>query len=301
MSTAPPNATLVREPAESYHADRRCYSRSQLWDYQQSTFMFYMRHVLRLPDWQFVGTDETRFGQAFHAITLEGKAFEDVFRVVPEDVLSDSGDRRGKPYTQWALLTPNADEYIRPKDASPILERVRLMTESLHASEPARTLLTSPGHPLLDGQSPVEIGVRWEYQGMDLRTRIDRLNIDSIVDLKTIRNAELGFIERTIETSGYAFQAACYQMAVEELTGERMPFKFVFVESQQPYRTVTVNVAQEWIDAARFDVLSVIRRLQRTFETNQWRDPSSESEITMSRPNWTRYSWQLTEQEQEAA
>ncbi len=293
-------AELVREPAEAYHADRRRFSRSQLWDYQQSTYLFFKRHVEHDPDWKFTGTEDTRFGSAFHAITLEGAAFDRVFRVVPEHVLSEKGERRGKPYQLWESITPGADEYIRPKDAEPLREKVRLMTESLEASEPAMALLCAPGHPALFGESPIEIGIRWEHLAMDLRTRIDRLNADCIVDLKTTRNADLGFLERTIETAGYGWQAGFYQQAVEELTGERMPFKFVFVESSQPFRTVTVNIAQEWMDAIRQEIPCVLRRLQKNFESGNWRDPSGATEITMNRPNWTKWSWALTETEEAA-
>jgi hypothetical protein len=292
-----PAARIVRQSAEAYHGDKRRISRSQLVDYIASPWLYYMRHVERHPDWQQTETDDMRFGTLIHSIALEQRRYEDTVKLIPEHVLSESGDRRGKAYMLWASITEDAKSYRKPNEVEGERKQVESMMASLHSSPAAMALLCSVGHPVLCGEDAVEVGIHWEHDGIELRTRLDRLAADCIIDLKTARSCDLGCIERTIETAKYHVQAACYQMAVEALTGETLPFKLVFIEKSIPYRTVVVNIDQEWIDAGRREIESALKRLQHAFDSGDWRDPVGDAEITMTRPNWTKYSWALVSDE----
>lgn len=297
MGTLTATGTLVRQSAEEYHSDTRRCSRSQLVDFICSSNLYYRRHVERDPDWQQDETEDMRFGTRFHAIALEGRRYEDTVNLIPEHVLSDSGDRRGKAYQLWASITPDADSYRKPKECEAERKQVESMMKSLDSSPAAVALLGSPGHPILEGKSPVEVGIHWAFNGIEMRTRLDRLNADCILDLKTARSCDLDSINNSLERDRYAIQAAFYTMAVEQLTGETLPFRFLFSEKSTPFRTVVVEMDTAWIDAAREEVEAALVRLQRCSDNDDWRDPIGDAVIPMSRPKWAAWKWQLTETE----
>lgn len=276
-----PKAKFVNETAEQYHADKLRVSRSQLVDFIKSPWLYFKRHIDRDPEWQQVATEDMEFGTAFHAAALEGKAIEDLIYVIPEDVLNADGHRKGKPWQQWAMLHMD-----KPNAKGPELARPRAMLESLKASPAAMALLDHP-------ESQKELSIHWEHDGVELRTRLDCLVPgECIVDLKTARSCDLGVIESSLEWDGYFYQAGMYQRAVEVLTGQRLPFRFIFVEKSVPYRTVVVEMDQSWIDDGWEEIEAAIARLNRRAASDDWHDTIGDAVVPMQRnPNHKKYRW----------
>ena len=282
MSTVTePRAKFVNETAEQYHADKLRVSRSQLVDFIKSPRLYFKRHIECDVEWQQTATEEMEFGTAFHAAALEGKRIEDLIYVIPEDVLNADGHRKGKPWQQWAMLHMD-----KPNAKGPELARPRAMLASIAASPAATALLKHP-------EAQIEKTIHWEHMGVELRTRLDCLILgECIVDLKTARSCDLGAIESSLEWDGYYLQAGMYVAAVEALTGETLPFRFVFVEKSVPYRTVVVEMDREWVEDGRSEIESALVRLQRRADRNDWHDTIGDAVVPMQRnPNHKKYRW----------
>ena len=281
-----PAACFVDQTADEYHADRSRISRSQLCDFMRGSNLFYRKHVLQEPLWQQKSTDAMEFGTVFHAAVLEQKPIEEMVHVIPEVVLNAEGDKRGKAWITWKQA--HSDKMcVKERD----IFLPRIMWQSVQSSPAAMELLQGPGRN--------EQTIHWSFESIACRTRIDRLRDDCIVDLKTARSCNLNSINNSLESDGYAIQAAFYQMAVEAVTGNRLPFKFIFVEKNIPYRTVVVALGSNeqlgvpWIEQCRDEVVAALQRLQRVADQEAWRDPIGDQCITMNRPSWANYQWQL--------
>lgn len=281
MSTTLNTARLVIQSADEYHADTLRVSRSQLIDFMTSPWLYYRRHLLRDPEWQQKPTEAMDFGVVVHAAVLEGKRLEDLVYVIPDDVLNADGHRKGKAWQQWAMLHEDRP-CVKEKD----LVQPRAMFQSIMDSPAAMQLLHHPA-------AQKELTVHWEHDGVELRTRLDCLIPgECIVDLKTARSCDLGAIESSLEWDGYWLQAGCYRAAVEALTGERLPFRFVFVEKSIPYRTVVVEMDTGWIDDGQAEIEAALDRLQRRAESGDWHDTIGDAVIPMQRnPNHKKYRW----------
>ncbi len=310
MSTATQStARIVEMTSDDYHADHSRISRSMKVDFIHSPWEFYKRHKERDPAWQNDPSKAMVFGTIFHGIALERKKYDQVAKVIPEHVLNSEGDCRGKPYMLWKAITPDYKQWLRPKDTEEDKTTVAAMMESLKSSSAAQDLLQGTPHPIIGKSSPHEVTIHWDYEGIECRTRLDRFNADCIVDLKTARCCDLQAINSSLESDNYYLQAADYQMAVEALTGERLPFKFIFVETVIPFRTVVVELGDEilrvrgeefrepWIDRGREEMQAAMMRMQRCADLNDWRDHVGDAPIRMDRPTWAAYKWQLNESE----
>lgn len=287
-------ARIVNQTANEYHSNIRRVSRSMLVDFIQSPNLYYRRYVQRDPAWQQASSSAMELGTLVHAAVLEGKRLEDLVHVIPDSVLNADGHRKGKEWLSWKSIHDDKPQFKESDLAVP-----REMLKSVKASPAAMAVLGEAGHPRTRKTGPVEVGIEWEVNGIERRTRLDRINTTCIVDVKTARSCDLQKINNSLEADGYYIQAADYSMAFEALTGETLPFKFLFIENCVPYRTAVVVIDPKWVDEGKAEVLSALDRLQICAESGDWRDPIGDAEIPMSRPQWSKYRWQLTEGDEE--
>lgn len=295
MSTvSEPTARIVDQTAAEYHANKTRVSRSMLVDFIQSPNLYYRRHVLRDPAWQQTPSSAMELGTLVHAAVLEGKRLEDLVHVIPESVLNADGHRKGKDWLAWKSIHDDKPQFKEADLAVP-----REMLKSVKASSAAMALLNEMGHPRTRKCGPVEVSIEWELNGIERRTRLDRINATCIGDVKTARSCDLQKINNSLEADGYYLQAADYTMAFEALADETLPFKFLFIENCVPYRTAVVVMDPAWINEGRAEIIAATNRLQACAESGNWGDPIGDAEIPMSRPMWSKYRWQLTEGDDE--
>lgn len=276
-------ARIVESTAEDYHADLSRVSRSMLVDFIESPWLYYRRYVKR-DAWQKQSTKAMDTGTLFHAAMLEGKSIYDLVHVIPASVLNADGHCKGKAYTDWKACHTD-----KPCRKAAELDDEISMFVAMSKSEAAQEILGNPA-------GINEVTIHWDWNGIQRRTRLDRFIPGiGISDIKTSRVNSLDAINNSIEYDGYYLQAADYQMAVEALTGETLPFSFLFQPKSPPFATVTVDVDQDWIDDGRAVIEAALARLQVCGNSSDWRDPVSTQRIRMSRPNSAKYRWQLTE------
>ncbi len=198
-------------------------------------------------------------------------------------VLNADGECKGKKYTDW-----KESHWDKPCMKPAELVEFNSMWLAISKSQAAQEILADPA-----GLN--EVTIHWDWNGIQRRTRLDRyIPGVGISDIKTSRVNSLDAINNSIEYDGYYLQAADYQMAVEALTGDTLPFAFIFQPKSVPFSTVTVDMDQDWIDVGRAVIEAALSRLQACGDNNDWRDPVSSQRIKMSRPNSAKYRWQLT-------
>lgn len=280
------SGNFVEMSAAEYHADKTRVSRSHLVDFLQSPWLYFKRYIRRDPKWQKEATDALDFGILFHAAVLEGVPITDMVHLIPESVLNDDGHRKGKPWLMWKALHDDKPCF---KEAD--FDLPRMMESSLQNSTAAMELLEH-------SQGKNEQTIHWSHSGVELRTRLDRIiQDDCIIDLKTARSCDLERIEASLEYDLYYFQAAFYQMAVESVLNVQLPFRFIFVEKCIPFRTVVVEMDQQWINEGRAEVASALERLQKRADSGDWTDPTGNEIIKVKRrPNRDQFKWKVVEE-----
>lgn len=258
--------------ADEYHA-RNEISRSQLSDFLESRWLFYQRHVLKSPLYQFEPTAETKLGTWWHEFVLErGASLNDMgLVVIPSDVLSAAGHRRGKKYDEWESQHPT-DAIVTTMEMQQRVE----MLQSIKRNTMANALLIEPQD---DAENEVTITWMDEVTGIGLRARLDRVIAgQAIVDLKTITNADHWSIRREIRDRRYHVQGGMYQEAQFQATGQRLPFVLVFLEKSCPWRCVVRQIPQKGLDQGYQLAMQALRDIQDCQRTGDWHDPETKSD-----------------------
>lgn len=283
-------------PASEYHA-KSSVSRSQLDDFRESPYGYYMRHVVKDPEWQLSPTKDMQDGTLLHSLVLEHshliweqpQVFGDL-AIYPAEVLNKNGDRGTKACKEWEA--ENSSKILRKSDElGEIWQWARMLTKSKgwdYLNHPSRSV-----------EHTIEFS-HWNNDGtqIDLRSRLDLvIPGERIVDLKKCARGDINDIENVIAKCGYDFQAGFYTMAWRSVSGETLPFTFVFQESQKPYRTSTWTMDPRWVEEAEHEVLDTIDDLKRTADIGRWNNPLSEVEMTAYKPKWVNYRYKKVSQQ----
>jgi len=278
-------------PALAYHRLPHV-SRSQLDDFRESPWGYYRRHVLKDPSWQVEVTPDMQNGTLLHSLVMEHpeliweppQTFGEL-AVYPREVLNKNGDRGTNACKEWEAV--NADKILRKEgDLEELWQWARMLTKGKAAE-----FLEHPDRL-------IEKTVIWKHvhedgTAIDLRTRLDLvIPGERIVDLKKCCKGDINDIENVIARSGYDFQAACYQLAWEYETNQRLQFTFIFQESAKPYRTSVWTMDQSWVDENREKVIDTLTDLKAAADSGDWSDPLSKVEMTAYKPKWKTYQYQ---------
>lgn len=95
--------------------------------------------------------------------------------------------------------------------------------------------------------------------GLRLKCRVDVLEADRIVDIKSTRDASRFGWDAV--KYGYHRQAAFYQEVVAQVLGEVLPVWWYAVETEPPYCVRCAPVSDELIDAGWHDVHTALHRI----------------------------------------
>lgn len=167
-------------------------------------------------------------GNLAHALILEGDLDRLVRRVHFKNYLKkDAQHERDMAYNDG--LIPINDTEVETK-----LGAVYAMRDAVMEHETASQIVAEG--------TVRESSIFWQEDGLDLKCRPDSLATDVIWDLKTGRSARPAELGRTAAKLGYHQSSAHYIDGVARLTGEYLPFRFVFVESEAPYFVSVVEL-----------------------------------------------------------
>lgn len=165
--------------------------------------------------------DAYDLGNLAHALILEGNLDRLVRRVDYDNYRSDAARHERDMAYNDGLIPINNSEVDKKLGA--VYEMRNAVMEHEVASQ------------MLAESTVRESSIFWQENGLELKCRPDSLAPDVIWDLKTAQSARPKDFGRTAMNLGYHQSAAHYQDGVELLTGKRLPFRFVVVESTEPY------------------------------------------------------------------
>ncbi len=284
--TSPSPATHWDVADDIYYADApNSISNSERKDFAESPQLYYGRHVLKIPSWQFSETPQVKFGSAVHKAVFFGI---DKLTRIPEDVLSSSGSRSGK---RWESFR---DEHFFGTLVSPDEhESVKRIIDSIHSHKLANILIYGEF-----ADSVVETAARWTCQdtGLVRRCKFDRLCPGAcIVDLKTFGKIPTArnWSARVHEYQ-YDNQGAYYQDGSEALGMGRLDFVFVVVQTAPPFACECFDLGDDgtgkrWLETARMANEHDLRAFKQAKESGIWQRDAFGQVITIDAPQWAKY------------
>lgn len=274
-------AKVVGMSNADYHAERKFDGRSFL--------CAVMQHGGEVQLWMdqgkslFAGSAATATGSEWDEIVtgiLEGRSFDSLVVVPPDDVLGANGSRSTKAYREWAA-TQTAVCVTADK-----LAQYRCMYDGMRFNEACASLMEAT------------IGTQWsvffEAFGHRLKVRPDGVTSDLWWDLKTT-SAQWPDVFRSCMKYGYAEQAWLYTQGAKALGYGDFKFPFVFVQTIPPYRTRVRTLPDALVEAAGQRLVSVMEEVRLRRITGAY-EPADAGDITeLQFPAWALRTEEVVE------
>jgi len=265
---------IYDEPIEVYHATNAV-SKSKIDVFRQSPLLYHKKFVL-----ETLVEDEKKehlvFGAAAGVMIIEGMAaFASRYYVIPAGV---GRQRKEHKEIRLALEAEHpGKEAIDAEDVAIIMS----MRESLKAN-PEFAILTAQGRP--------EVTFRMQGKHFAVQVRPDWIAEEGCaltegypycLDLKSIHKLpcdEPDFLAKHVAEFGYHRQAYLYPEVVATVLKfpaevPRPRFFFAFVEKQEPFDSMIVELSETDIEVGQREVTSSLVKLRRCYETNTWASP----------------------------
>lgn len=212
-------------PEAEYHASEGV-SKSQLW-------VLHTKSPAHMRFGEKAESPAVALGSLIHAATLTPEALGD-YAIAP------AINKNTNDYKAWKAATLGAGKIICDQDD---MDRAQQIADRLRAD---RTIA-----PLLMHKSFMpEVSGYWqdESTGEACRCRWDGVVPHrALLDLKSTADAStLDDLTRSILKYGYHVQEASYRHAWNVLTGQRLPFIFIFVEKVRPFAHRVVEIDYEF-------------------------------------------------------
>lgn len=236
------------------------------------------RHAIS--DAQGHDSDAMALGRAAHLATLEPEKFRH------EVALWKGGTRRGAKWDtfkaeNWEreILKPPAYSLcLALQDA---VRRDRDAAKYLEGGKGEVTMLWTHRAPPLGATPAYEIGCKG---------RIDFLaDVGAIVDLKTARSAKPDKFFAACFNLKYHTRAAFYVDGYEAITGRRLPYKIVAVETRSPYVTQVYTIPEHILEQGREEYRALLDRLHFCRTNSVW-GTYFDGEMELELPRWATHN-----------
>lgn len=208
-----------------------------------------------------------------HEVLLGNREHKDSYdlgTLVHARVLGVGWGEKVLDFKDWRTKAAQQARYAaREEGLIPVLkhelEKPYAIAEAVLANPDAKPLFECDGHAEVSGFATCpETGVR-------LRVRFDRLTKNELVDLKTSAGkASPDAFSMTVFKYGYDLQGSTYQEVYELITGERLPFKFVTVETRAPYLVSVGTLNDEYLEMGRAKSMKARRKYAACMEAGHW-------------------------------
>lgn len=197
-------------------------------------------------------------GSALHCLALEYGSFGDRYSIAPP---CNRTTKEGKATWQVFIESVNGRKILRSDEAGAAFGMASAIDKNVHARR------------LLDLCPAREVSAVWEDDsGLICKARLDVLSVEHglIVDLKTTDNAGREF-ERSIDTWGYARQAAFYIAGAAKLKIPVQDFVIIAVEKSPPYLIGIHRICERAIEAASKELRPLIEAYWEAQATGTWK------------------------------
>lgn len=231
----------------------------------------------------FAGSSSTATGTEWDQIVtgiLEGKSFDSLVVVPPEDVLGANGSRSTKAYKEWAA---NQTAVCVTEDK---LAQYKAMYDGMRFNEAAAGLM--------EETTGTQWSVFFEAFGHRLKVRPDGVTPDLWWDLKTT-SSHWPDVFRSCMKYGYAEQAWLYTQGAKALGYGDFRFPFVFVQTIPPYRTRVYTLPDMLVESAGQRLVSAMEEVRLRRITGAYA-PASAGDITeLQFPAWAMKQEEVVE------
>ena len=191
-------------------------------------------------------TAAMRVGRAVHCAVLEPELFKTAY------VVWEGGARRGKDWAEFAIA--NADREILTESE---MDEVAYMRDEVHANPDTRKLLEQKS-----GRSEITAIWRDTATGARCKGRIDRLNRNTFVDLKTTRSIDARLFGSQAYSMLYHGQMAFYAGGLATLGIDRVAM-VVAVNSKAPHESAAFEIPDEALYDGEVLVSLLMAKLHR--------------------------------------
>ena len=257
-------------PNHVYHADKNSYSVSLI---KQMKVPAEAKHYMDNPPEH---KECFRVGSAIHSYILEPGSFGMTYLIGLDRPRRSNADKAAwdewfvehggevgtvdRPAAEWfPKFEQDSGRHIVTPDE---LTMLKAMGESIKSNPEARELLEA-GRP--------EVSLFWTDPGTGLRLRCrpDFMN-DFASDLKSIQGVRDHEIARTVGQFGYAIQQVHYLHGIQAVTGEVVPFPFIFISKTAPYLCRVIALGDETVAAAYRQWRDYMNKLDQCLQRDEW-------------------------------
>lgn len=258
----------------AYHAEREHESSSTLSCFIQSRPLYHGRFVLgTIP--RDEPTQAMQLGTGLHIRRLEPDLWNESVSIRPE---MDRRTKLGKIQLE-RFCEQSAGKTILLPDQVETIDR---MNAAIDANLFARDLFAAPGQS--------EFSLRWELEGVRVKTRIDRwLDAAIVVDLKTTTDPSPEAFSRDAYRYGYHRQAWLYRESVRSVFGGHgadAEFLHVVCGSEPPYECHVYELDDRALALGEREIVEALHDLRHCRETGNWSSPLSGRINKLSLPKW---------------
>lgn len=222
-------------------------------------------------------TPALTFGRAYHSFVLDGQeSFDREFAVEPE---TDKRSKEGKA-AYAAFCEKNGDKTVISQDD---FQSICDMYSALAVHPIAAKLL-------LEGRS--EMSVFWtdEDTGLPCKCRPDRIpegDHGVILDLKTVRSADIHSFTSACMTYGYAREAGMYIEGFNSVSSAKVDaFVFICQEKDTPYRVEVYTMEDMFIEYGRKEFHRLIGIEKECRDNGFWPHWKNKEIRQLYLPNW---------------
>lgn len=200
------------------------------------------------------GSTAMTTGSEFDALItgiIEGKNFDSLVVVPPDDVLGANGSRSTKAYKEWAAKQTGVC----------LTEEKKFQFQTMYDGMMGNDSV----HRLISETTKTQLSVFFQAFDHFLKVRPDACTDSCWWDLKTT-SARWHELPRSVMKYGYAEQAWLYTQGAMALGYGEFKFPFVFVQTVPPYRCRVYSLPDELVERAGQRLVSVMEevRLRRS-------------------------------------
>jgi hypothetical protein len=217
------------------------------------------------------------FGRAYHSFVLDGQeSFYKDFAVSPQ---CDRRTKEGK--ATYAL-------FCEESAGKTVIDQIDM--ETVEAMYGALAIHPIASKLLLDGRS--EMSVFWtdEETGLPCKCRPDKIpdgDHGVILDLKTVRSAEIHAFTSACMTYGYAREAGMYIEGFNAVSSAKVDaFVFIAQEKDAPYRVEVFTMEDLFIEYGQHEFHRLIKIEAECRKSNFWPAWKYEEIKTLYLPNY---------------
>jgi exodeoxyribonuclease VIII len=220
-----------------------------------------------------VETDTLRLGTAIHIAILENEKFDSLYVKAPK---LDKRTKLGKAEFE-CFVADNIGKIVL--DSSDHGDCVGI----------SKSVMASPKIAAMIKNGEIEKTYLWELDGVEMKSRIDFESQKFFLDVKSTADCDARRFSNDCITFGYDIQMACYQEAIFQNTGKRLPCIILAVEKSDNYDFQIFELNQDWLDMGIKKAKKLIGIYKECIEKDYFPTyPKVVQQLQI--PNWVNFS-----------